>query len=37
MKQILHAAPYSDLEELYKRNGYNINFWNNPIGCFEEF
>lgn len=33
----IHAAPYSDLEELYKRNGYNINFWNNPIGCFEEF
>ena len=35
--QYIKAAPYSDLEELYRKYGYNINFWNNPIGCNAEF
>jgi len=33
----IQAPSYSDLEELYRTYGYNINFWNDPIGCNEEF
>ena len=28
----IQAPLYSDLEELYRKYGYNINFWNDPIG-----
>lgn len=31
------APSYSDLDELYRKYGYNINFWNDPVGCKEEF
>ena len=33
----INAPLYSDLEELYRKFGYNINFWNDPIGNNEEF
>ena len=28
---------YSDLENIYASSGYNIDFWNNPIGNDDEF
>jgi len=31
------VPPYSDLEDLYRNYGYNINFWYNPVGDIDEF
>ncbi len=28
---------YTDLENLYNKYGYNVNFWYDPIGCEDEF
>ena len=33
----IQSPSYSDLEELYDKYGYNINFWIDPIGSITEF